>query len=124
MKQPAPTEHDEQKHLMRLVSLHSGRWPELGLLYAVPNGGQRHPAIASKLKAEGVKPGVPDLCLPVPRCGCHGLYIELKRIKGSTTSDEQKAWISALQGQGYRAVVCKGADEAWSVIQAYLREAA
>ena len=115
------TEHEEQVALMRLVELHKGRWPELGMLYAVPNGGNRNVITARKLKAEGVKPGVPDLCLPVPRDGYHGLYVEMKRQKGGTVSADQKAWIKALQGQGYMAAVCKGAADAWSLIHDYLR---
>lgn len=115
------TEHEEQVALMRLVEMHKGRWPELGMLYAIPNGGDRHPAVAAKMKAEGVKKGVPDLCLCLPRGGYHGLFIELKRQKGGQVSAEQKAWISALRGQGYRAEVCKGAAEAWDVIREYVQ---
>ena len=116
----APLEHDEQVRLMILVGLHVGRWPVLRLLYAVPNGGDRHPAVAAKLRAEGVKRGVPDLCLPVARGAHHGLYVELKRVKGSATSPEQKRWMADLREQGYRVVLCKGADAAWEEIQAYL----
>ena len=115
------TEHEEQVALMRLVEMHKGRWPELGMLFAVPNGGDRNVIVARKLKAEGVKRGVPDLCLCLPRGGYHGLFIELKRQKGGVTSPEQKAWIAALRGQGYRAEVCKGATEAWDVIREYMR---
>ena len=115
------TEHEEQVALMRLVEMHLGRWPELGMLYAVPNGGNRNVITAKKLKAEGVKPGVPDMCLPVPRGGHHGLYVEMKRQKGGQVSAEQKAWIAALRGQGYRAEVCKGATEAWEVIREYVQ---
>ena len=106
---------------MQIVAIHEIKWPELEMLFHIPNGGDRHPAVASKMKAEGVKKGVPDLCLPVARCGYHGLFIELKRQKGGTISPEQKAWIQALNGQGYRAEVCKGAAEAWDVIQEYMR---
>ena len=115
------TEHEEQVALMRLVEMHLGRWPELGMLFAVPNGGDRNPIVGKKLKAEGVKPGVPDLCLCLPRGGYHGLFIELKRQKGGTVSPEQKAWIQALNGQGYRAEVCKGSVEAWAVIREYVQ---
>ena len=48
------TEHEEQVALMRLVEMHKGRWPELGMLFAVPNGGDRNVIVARKLKAEGV----------------------------------------------------------------------
>lgn len=115
------TEHEEQVALMRLVEMHLGRWPELGMLYAIPNGGDRHPAVAAKLRAEGVKAGVPDLCLPVPRGDHHGLYVEMKRQRRSQTSAEQKAWIAALKALGYRAEVCKGAAEAWDVIREYVQ---
>ena len=83
------TEHEEQVALMRLVEMHKGRWPELGMLFAVPNGGDRNMLVAKKLKAEGVKKGVPDLCLPLPRGGYHGLYIEMKRQKNGRISPEQ-----------------------------------
>lgn len=115
------TEHEEQVALMRLVEMHKGRWPELEMLFAVPNGGDRNMLVAKKLKAEGVKKGVPDLCLPIPRGVYHGLFIELKRQKGGVISPEQKAWIAALRGQGYRAEVCKGATEAWDVIREYVQ---
>ena len=120
-KNSCPSESAEQVALMQIVAIHEIKWPELEMLFHIPNGGDRHPAVASKMKAEGVKKGVPDLCLPVARCGYHGLFIELKRQKGGTISPEQKAWIQALNGQGYRAEVCKGAAEAWDVIQEYMR---
>ena len=36
-------------------------------MFRIPNGGSRHPAEAARLKAQGVKAGVPDLCIPVAR---------------------------------------------------------
>ena len=67
-----------------------------------------------------MKPGVPDLCLPVARGGYHGLYIELKRAVGGILSDEQKWWIDELKSQGYAAIVCHGAEEAIRTIKEYL----
>lgn len=77
------TEHEEQKALIEWSAWMSNARPELSLMFAVPNGGDRHPAVAAKLKAEGVKAGVPDIFLPVPRNGYHGLFIELKELKGA-----------------------------------------
>jgi hypothetical protein len=116
---PRRTEHAEAVALMRCVRLHEARWPELRLLYAIPNGGDRHPIVAAKMKAEGVRAGVPDYCLPVPRGGYHGLYVELKTPTGYP-SREQRAWIAALREQGYRAEVCRGWAAAWDVIRDYL----
>ena len=56
------------------------RWPELALLYHIPNGGTRDAIEGRHLKQQGVKRGVPDLCLPVARENYHALYIELKPI--------------------------------------------
>ena len=68
-----PTESVEQQSLFRWAAYQSGKYPELKLLYHVPNGGSRNKAEAGRFKAEGVKAGVPDLCLPVPRGEFHGL---------------------------------------------------
>ena len=95
--------------------------PELRKLYAIPNGGLRHKYTAIKLKKCGVKPGVPDICLPVARKGYYGLYIEIKRRKGGRVEPEQEDWIEFLTLQGYKAVVCRGFDEARAVIEDYLR---
>ena len=114
------TEHAEQAALVRWSELASHRHPELRLLHAIPNGGNRNIVTAKKLKAEGVKPGVPDLCLPVPIVQYAGLYIELKRRKGGRLSDEQTWWIAELRRQGYRVEVCRGWDKARAAIETYL----
>lgn len=93
-----------------------------GRLFAIPNGGKRHRATATQLKREGVRAGVPDLMLPVARRGYHGLFIEMKRIRGSQTSKEQKDWHSFLREQGYRVEVCRGHQMAIEVINEYLAE--
>ena len=118
---PVPTESEEQQCLFRWAAYQSGAFPELELLYHVPNGGSRRKSEAGRFKAEGVKPGVPDICLPVARNGIHGWYIELKRKKGGRTSQKQERWIRWLDGQGYLAVVCKGWEEAANLIERYLR---
>ena len=71
------------------------------------------------MKGQGVRAGVPDLCLPVARGNEHGLFIELK-VAGGRVSDEQKKWLKALSGQGYRAAVCYGWMEAVKATCAYL----
>jgi VRR-NUC domain. len=109
----------EQIAVMDWAAYMTGRMPELELLYHVPNGGKRNITEAVQFKAMGVKPGVPDLVLPVPRGGFHGLYIELK-AKGGSTSSVQREWVERLNCHGYCARVCVGADEAIKVIMRYL----
>lgn len=122
MTAAVPTEHVEQ---VALVGWFDMQYPALrGRLAAVPNGGARHKAVAGKLKAEGVRKGYPDLQLLMPRGGYHGLIIELKRAKGGRVEPEQADWLEWLAGQGYMAVVCKGADQARETIKRYLGEMA
>lgn len=103
-----------------------GTLPELRNLFAIPNGGSRGDSVKSRvitgarLKAEGVKAGVPDIYLAVARNGYHGLYIELKRVKGGRLEDDQIRWLNSLNAQGYRAVVCFGWNDARDVICRYL----
>lgn len=115
-----PTEDMEQISLMRWAKAASGRYPELAMLHHIPNGGSRHPLEAKRFKDMGVKPGVPDLCLPVPRGPYHGLYIELKRLHGGRVSEEQRWWQNHLSHQGYRAAICLGWEAARLVILDYL----
>jgi hypothetical protein len=117
------TEHAEQVELMRLVKMSEGKYPALKLMFACPNGSLRHHAVAAKLKAEGVKPGVPDLMLPVPIGGYTGLAIEMKSMTGYA-SREQKDWIEALRSNGWRAEVCRGREAAWKVVLEYVEASA
>lgn len=115
-----PTESAEQKTLFEWAKRLSGKYPELDLLYHIPNEGRRSVRTGARMKAEGLRPGVPDICLPVARGGNHGLYIELKRVKNSRVTREQLEWIEALVAQGYVAAVCRGCDEAIEIIENYL----
>jgi len=119
---PVATESEEQQALFEWASMQAGKYPELRLLYHIPNGGRRGKAEAGRFKAGGVKSGVPDLCLPVARGNYHGLYIELKRIKGGRVEPSQEAWIVALKEQGYYATVCRGWVAASRVLIWYLRQ--
>ncbi len=108
-KKPPPPrddrEHQEQAALFAWAALNESRLPELRLLFAVPNGGDRHPAVAAKLKAEGVRAGVWDVLLPVAWGIYSGLWIEMKAGHNKLTPD-QEAWGAAMFKQGYACYVC------------------
>lgn len=113
-------EHVEQVALFRWAKLAQNAYPELKWMFAIPNGGRRHIAVAVKLKAEGVKAGVPDVCLPVPRKGFGGLYIELKAGKNKPTPN-QIEWQGGLSQFGNKAVTCWGWEAAKTIIEEYLK---
>lgn len=117
---PHPTESAEQQALFAWAALQACKYPELRLLFHVPNGGKRSISEAVRFKAEGVKAGVPDLFLPVARGGFHGLFIELKASRGKVSA-LQNEWLTALAGQGYRAEICFGSEEARGVLTGYLK---
>ena len=120
MTLPVPLEHDEQRRLFQWAACQRVTYPDLQWLYAIPNGGKRSKATAGKLKAEGVKPGVPDVALDVARGGWFGLRLELKRRKKSHVSDVQDAWHRRLWAQGYKVEVCYGWEQASVALIRYL----
>jgi hypothetical protein len=113
-------EHTFQKNLMASIAARAVIEPALLLAHAIPNGGMRHKATAGKLKAEGVKSGVPDICIPVPSHPFHGLYLELK-TKANTASDAQKWWLMNLSRMGYKCAVVNDKQTALRVIAEYFR---
>lgn len=115
------TEAEEQEAVMRWAEMSLGVHPELALLFHIPNGGSRNKVEAAHLKRLGVKKGVPDLFLPVARKGYHGLFIEMKRERGSYASEEQMIWLTNLRLEGYMAMVCRGYEHARNVIEEYLK---
>lgn len=108
----SPTEHQIQCAVIDFCALK-------GIpIFAIPNGGDRHVAVAVKLKKEGVKSGVPDLFIPVIRPNFGGMFLEMKR-KGGKLSDVQKFWLNQLEEEGYRVKVAFSVDEAIKAIEDY-----
>lgn len=125
MKLPPPTESQEQSAFIEWCNL--AGYP-YNLIFAIPNGSHKSPATAAKFKREGLKSGVPDLFLPhVIWANCltakdySGLFIEMKRKVGSSTSEAQKQWKKDLESQGYAHVYAYGADEAIAFITDYIK---
>ena len=117
---PWPTEFVEQTALFKWAWYRSASEPALLSLFSIPNGSRRDAKTGVNLVRTGLKAGVPDICLAVPRGGYHALYIELKRRTGGKVSERQQEWIDRLRASGYRVEVCMGASEAIKVIEEYL----
>jgi len=110
------SEHQTQAAFIRWLALQ--RIDGLDTSHAIPNGGARHIAVAGKLKAEGVKPGVPDWQWPAARGGFIGLAIEFKDGTG-VPGKEQRERIDALQRAGWCVVICWDWQAAARTVQGY-----
>lgn len=108
-----PLEHVEQ---VTFVQWFEKTYPEVRI-FAIPNGGLRHPATARKLQLEGVKSGVPDLFIPEWR-----LWVEMKRAKGGRVSPEQTDWLIHLSGIGYTCFVGHGFQDAKEKILSFVEK--
>lgn len=90
------SEAQEQINLFQWIGWMGGREPRLALAFHVPNGEKRSKGVAGRLKAMGVRRGVPDILFPCPSRGFVGLALEMK-AKGGSLSPEQKNWIAYLE---------------------------
>ena len=96
------------------------QYPKLkNLLFHVPNGGHRNIREAARLKKQGVRPGVSDLILLIPRGNFHGMCIEMKSEKG-TLSENQKEWLKQAENNGYLTIVCNNFILFKTAIDSYL----
>ena len=111
-----PTEHQEQCAVIAWCDQH----PIAKHIFAIPNGANKSPATAAKFKREGLRRGIPDLFLPVASRGFHGLFIEMKRVKGSVQADAQLQKAVELEDLGYHVETCRGAQTAIDLIRWYL----
>ena len=101
------------------AKMHAELYPDLKLLHASGQGRLYFKAIGA-LRKQGLQAGIPDLHLPTARGGYIGLWIEMKRIRGSEVKPEQMEWKRALEQEGHRVAICYGADEAIGILLGYV----
>lgn len=82
-----------------------------------PNGGHRLKAVAGKMKAQGVKAGVPDVIILRP--DGPDIWIELKAFAGVMTPS-QKDWRAWAESAGRDFYVCRSVEEVEAVVSRYL----
>jgi hypothetical protein len=126
-----PSEHDECKWLMEWATTQRFKGRKLSdVLVHVPNGAfhgadrKAGAVVARKLREQGLQPGVFDYILPVPilRLGCPGLWLEMKRTRGGTVTEEQKKFRALMEELGWRCEIAKGWVEASAYIQDHLKK--
>lgn len=112
------SESREQQIIFEWASWQKNKYPGIEAMYHIANEGKRSASSGSRLKREGLKSGVSDICVPVAKCGYNNLYIELKSGKNKATK-EQLDFISLINKYGGKALVVYEADNAIEVIKAY-----
>ena len=108
-------EHSEQA---RLVAKVRAFYPGV-IIAAIPNGAARSASERLNLYNEGLLSGMPDLCVLRASGGAHGLFIEMKTMEGVMAA-AQRDMQRRLNSEGYVAVTCRSAEEAWATVQEYL----
>lgn len=127
------SEHSQQVALFAWAADNVGKYPALKYMFAIPNGFYGSAEQKGKMKAEGLRIGVPDVFLPVAMHSggplnfkqYHGLFIEMKvekyrNHKDGGCSDEQIEFINYATNVGYYCKVCYSWEEARDKIIEYL----
>ena len=109
----SPSESEEQIGFLEWfeASFHGVR------IFHIPNGGHRAISVGKKMKAEGVKPGVPDLYIPAWK-----IWIEMKRQKGGRIDPDQSEWHDYLTAIGDTVIIGLGAKDASAKLLQVLKE--
>lgn len=111
-------EADMQAEFFRQVKILFPKLPEK-LLFAVPNGGSRHKIEAANMKRQGVKAGVADVILLVPKKGYASLCLEFKTSTGRQ-SDEQKEFQRQAEACRSKYVVVRSVMQGINTLKEYL----
>lgn len=107
---PAATEEDLHRQCFDWVRSMEPIYPVLEFMMHVPNGGARSAGEGGKLKAMGVRKGVPDILLHKRIGDWTGLCVELKSMKGKI-SPEQNVWLDSFASEGYLVTVLRTVED-------------
>lgn len=99
-----------------------------GFVFAVPNGTQlagsasQRARYMASLKRQGLRPGVSDIVIALPRGPYHGAFIELKKDPKQVrrATDEQEQFQALMAQVGYFTRIVGGFDDAQAAVREYL----
>jgi len=119
------TEDGHQAALFCWAADNFTKYPQLMWMFAIPNGGSRHIAEATKMVAGGTRSGVWDIFFPAPKGYYFGCFIEMKQEKyrnhkNGGLSQDQIEFGDYCLGAGYCCKVCYSWEEARDVLINYL----
>lgn len=122
--QLVPLEDDEQIEFVQWLELQGIKFT------AIPNSTYTK-SWKQKMRNKllGLRPGLLDIFLVIRRDQSitgrgFALFIEMKRRKGGRLSEDQKAWIAAINGLDELAIAAyeaKGAEQAESIVSRHLK---
>jgi hypothetical protein len=115
-RKPARNEHCLQRSIANWCD-GLGRRMVQARFAAIPNGGGRDIVTASRLKAEGVRAGMPDLVFW--RDSGRVMWVEIKNGTSGQLSPSQKELHARMKADGHMVHVCRTLAEAIEVIQGF-----
>lgn len=110
------SEHTEQSRFFAVLRRLKQPWAQYA--FAIPNGFLDSKAKRIRAWKEGMLSGTPDVFIPFPSKGFHGLFIEFK-AHGGTLSMAQKEFLAYARSVGYKAEVVFSLREALEVLKGY-----
>lgn len=113
------TEHQLQKAYFEWVRLKAVKDWRYRLIFAVPNAARRSYALAARMKAEGLLPGVPDVCVPLKARDGGVLFLEFKTGKGKLSADQVQV-IEYLRKAGNSVSVVRSLKDAKAITTGWI----
>lgn len=114
------TEEQAQTKVFDWAEWNTKKYEQLKLMYHPANEGKRTQAAGARLKRQGLKNGVSDICLPVRNGTYSNLYVELKVGKNKPTPD-QIEFVEDINRFGGFGLIVYGSDNAIQVIETYIK---
>ncbi len=112
-------EADAQAAYFEILDLNLREFPFLFAIHASMNGAFRSAAVAGQSRAQGQRPGVPDVCIPITRHGYGGAWIENK-FGDNRMTPEQIRFRDFLLTQNYAFKTCYTLENALDFTEWYL----
>ncbi|MBO4228156.1 hypothetical protein [Bradyrhizobium neotropicale] len=107
-----PSEHTLQVRVLGVINTEKVH-PDI-FAFAIPNAGRRSLRLGARMKAEGLRAGVADVCIMLLQG--RSAWLELKTLKGSQ-SLAQKGFEARCRRLGHPYALARSLDEAVAALR-------